>query len=61
MKDVIAIDIGNTNITAGVFKNGRLAAKSKLPTHTYSLYDPGFKSLFGKSGLNLTEEQEIII
>lgn len=38
MKHLAAIDIGNTNITAGVFRGGALAAKDKTPTHGCSLY-----------------------
>jgi len=61
MNNLIAIDIGNTNITAGVFKADRLAAKSKIPTHTYSLYDSGLKGLFKNAGLCFKEEHEVII
>ena len=61
MNTLVAIDIGNTNITAGVFKGEVLAAKAKIPTNTYSLYESGFKSLFKKAGLCLGEEREVII
>ena len=61
MNILIAIDIGNTNITVGVFRGEYLAAKTKIPAHTYSLYEPGFKRLFKKAGLSLEEEHEVII
>lgn len=32
IKMILAIDIGNTNITVGLFRGSRLAAKSKIPT-----------------------------
>jgi len=32
MKNLIAIDIGNTNITMGIFESGRLVRKAKVPT-----------------------------
>ena len=61
MDILVAIDIGNTNITAGVFKNARLVAKTKIPSYTYSHYEGGLKSLFKKSGLCLSEEHDVII
>lgn len=39
MKKLLAIDIGNTNITVGHFTDGRLVSKAKVPSHSYSLYD----------------------
>jgi len=59
--NLIAIDIGNTNITVGAFKAGRLAAKAKIPTHSYSLYEPGFKKIFKKAGLDLKSDNEVIV
>jgi len=50
MKQTLAIDIGNTNITAGLFKGARLARKTKIPTHAYSLYKKGFRA-FLKTGV----------
>lgn len=61
MENLITVDIGNTNITAGVFKSGGLCAKVKIPTHQYSLYEPGFKKLFRKSGLKLKNGNEVIV
>ena len=61
MEILIAIDIGNTNITAGVFKGASLVAKTKIPAHTYSKYEGGLKGLFRKAGLCLAEEHEVII
>lgn len=61
MTDLLTIDIGNTNITAGVFKAGRLAAKTKIPTAAYSGYETGFKRLFKKSGISLNDRRDVII
>lgn len=61
MTILIAIDIGNTNITAGVFKSGLMAAKTKIPSNSYSLYESAFKALFRKAGICLSEEHEVII
>ena len=44
MEKLLAIDIGNTNITTGVFKNGALIRKAKIPT-------AGFKDFFGSAGI----------
>lgn len=61
MDILIAIDIGNTNITAGIFKDERLVTKTKIPTHTYSNYESGIKGLFKKAGLCLAEEHAVIV
>lgn len=61
MKNLLAIDIGNTNITAGVFEGSRLVAKTKIPTHCYASYECSFKCLFKKAGLNTDIEREVII
>jgi len=37
MKKILAIDIGNTNITAGLFKGSRLVKKNKMPTRSRTL------------------------
>ncbi len=62
MNNLVAIDIGNTNITAGVFKAGCcLAAKTKIPTAAYSDYEKDFKLLFKKAGLDLEGRHDVII
>lgn len=38
MRYLLAIDIGNTNITLGIFAGKRLMKKSKVPTAEYTLY-----------------------
>lgn len=38
MKTILTIDIGNTNITVGAFKDENLTRKAKMPTHDYSKY-----------------------
>ena len=38
MRKILAIDIGNTNITVGSFDGLKLIKKEKIPTSTYSLY-----------------------
>jgi type III pantothenate kinase len=43
MRKILAIDIGNTNITVGSFGNGRLLNKAKIPTGAYSGYRAGLK------------------
>ncbi len=61
MTELVAIDIGNTNITAGVFKAGHIAAKTKIPTEAYSVYEKSFKRLFKKAGLSLEGSHDVII
>jgi len=38
MRNILAIDIGNTNITVGLFKGRKLVKKEKIPTSAHSLY-----------------------
>ena len=38
MKRVLAVDIGNTNITLGIFKDRALLKKVKIPTHAPASY-----------------------
>jgi type III pantothenate kinase len=61
MKNAITVDIGNTNITVGVFIAGRLSSKGKIPTHTYSLYESGLKKIFRASGLGREVIRQMII
>lgn len=61
MKRIVAIDIGNTNITSGVFKGETLAAKAKIPTAGYSKYESGFKGLLKKSGLGPDDVDSVVI
>jgi type III pantothenate kinase len=42
---LLAIDIGNTNITAGLFREGRLCRRMKISTHAYSTYAKSIKGL----------------
>jgi type III pantothenate kinase len=51
MKNILAIDIGNTSITAGVFRGGRLVKKSKTPTNASSAYGRFFKGLLRAAGI----------
>lgn len=43
-KYLLAIDIGNTNITAGLFKDAYLCMKKKVSSHGYSTYNKFFGS-----------------
>ncbi|MBI5124102.1 MAG: type III pantothenate kinase, partial [Candidatus Omnitrophica bacterium] len=38
MHNLLAIDIGNTNITVGLFKGKKLTKKVNIPTKAYSSY-----------------------
>jgi type III pantothenate kinase len=56
MKNLLALDIGNTNITAGIFTGERLAARGKTPTHHSSLYGRFLKKLCRRAGLKSAED-----
>lgn len=49
MRHLLAIDIGNTNITLGIFAGKRLVKKSKIPTPEYHLYENRLKRFLNKS------------
>ena len=42
---LIAVDIGNTNITMGLFINTKLTATVKVPTNGYSHYESHYRQL----------------
>ena len=45
--NILAIDIGNTNIALGLFEGPRLAKKAKMPTAEYGLYGKRLKGFAG--------------
>jgi type III pantothenate kinase len=61
MSALLAIDIGNTNITVGLFKGKRLSAKTKIPTNSYSSYIRRMKSLISSSSLDVSGVKEAIV
>lgn len=50
--NILTIDIGNTNITLGIFKGKHLIHKTKIPTPDHSLQKARFKSLFTRCQLS---------
>ncbi len=61
MRNLLAIDIGNTNITAGIFKGKKLAGKAKIPSKAYSSYARDIKALVKRSRLTVEDLSGIII
>lgn len=61
MNNILTIDIGNTNITAGIFKGVKLLNKTKVPTSSYSLYIRRFKALIKGAGLEIGSVNEAIV
>ena len=59
--NLLAIDVGNTNITAAIFHGHRLAVKAKLPTHNYSKYAGGLRRLFRSYGLYPKDVEKCVI
>jgi len=53
MKNLLAVDIGNTNITVGLFKRNKLSGKTKIPTVSHSSYIRCMKTLISKSYLGV--------
>lgn len=58
---LLAIDIGNTNITAGMFKGAKLLRKMKVPTNSYSSYIRKLKALIKDAGLELNRLDEAVV
>lgn len=46
---MVVIDIGNTNMTAGLFKGSRLVRKVKIPTGQPALYEARLRRFLGAS------------
>lgn len=61
MDNVLAIDIGNTNITVGLFRGRQLAAKIKIPTRSYYLYDKRLKGIVKGCGLGHEDITQAVI
>ncbi|MFH1190503.1 MAG: type III pantothenate kinase [Candidatus Omnitrophota bacterium] len=47
MRDVLAIDIGNTNITMGLFSGDKLVKKLKVPTNSCHMHGKCLRSMRG--------------
>ncbi len=60
-KVILAIDIGNTNITSGVFSGRRLLVKGKMTTHKYSAYAKCVKSLLTKAEKKHSDIELVLI
>ncbi len=61
MRRIVAIDIGNTNITAGIFSGAHLDAKIKIPTHSYSVYEAQLRKLLISASLAAEDIDETVI
>lgn len=61
MSYLLAIDIGNTNTTIGIFKGARLLGKVKIPTNSYSLYIKRIKKLIKSTDLGVDKINETVI
>ena len=61
MKNLLAVDIGNTNITIGLFKGKILSGKIKIPTGSYLSYIRGIRALIKRSGLHIGDVDNAVI
>lgn len=61
MNNLLAIDIGNTNITAGLFKGRKLLKKTKIPTNARSLYTGRLKAFIKEANLKSEDIDYVII
>jgi len=61
MRKLLAIDIGNTNITAGLFRGVRLVRKAKTPTHASYLYGRFFRKLLKSAALKAEDLDAVSI
>ena len=60
-KNLLAIDVGNTNITVGLFKGKTLSGKAKIPACSYSSYIRRMKSLIRGSALEISDVKEAVV
>jgi len=58
---LLAIDIGNTNITVGIFKGAGLLGRVKIPTNSYSSYIRQIKKLVRSAGLSVDRIDETVV
>ena len=61
MTKLLAVDIGNTNITVGIFKGTGLLGKVKIPTNSYSSYIRLIKKLIKDADVSVDRINEVII
>jgi type III pantothenate kinase len=61
VKYKLAIDMGNTNITVGLFGDQRLIAKAKTPTHASYMYERFFRKCLKSAGLDISGLDCVII
>jgi type III pantothenate kinase len=61
MKTLLAIDIGNTNITAGIFKGGRLVRRMKTPSRASYIYGRAFRKLLRAAGSKIGDVDTVVI
>lgn len=61
MKNFLAVDIGNTNITMGLFKGARLVKSIKMPTGSYYLYGKRLRVVGDLAGLGHDGALDIVI
>ena len=61
MKQLIAVDIGNTNITMGLFSGDRLLKRKKIPTHAYHCHGKTVDALRERSKCGPADAIEVVI
>lgn len=60
MSKILTIDIGNTNITLGVFQGRSLIKKTKIPTPEYSMYPKLLKQFLNKIEIKNTVISSVV-
>ncbi|MCX5678257.1 MAG: type III pantothenate kinase [Candidatus Omnitrophica bacterium] len=58
---MLAADIGNTNITVGLFKGAKLVRKIKVPTNSYYLHGRHLSGICNLAGLKHGDALNIVI
>jgi type III pantothenate kinase len=61
MDKLLAIDIGNTTISFGIFNSNKLIISFKIPTVKQSLYKEGIKDAFCRAKVSYQDISKIII
>ena len=61
MNNVLVIDIGNTNITIGLFKGERIIKKLKIPTNSCYQYGKCCAGVFRFAGLDDEDALDVVV
>jgi type III pantothenate kinase len=60
-KNMLAVDIGNTNITVGIFRGGKLFKKTKMPTDAYNMHEECIGEFFRNCRIDCHDVESVVM